>query len=38
MFYFDQGENTLTLGGENEPLAIRKISLVPVQEREDYDS
>ena len=37
MFYFKAGENTITLGGENEPLAIRKISLTPVQDLPTYE-
>ena len=37
MFYFKAGENIITLGGENEPLVIRKISLTPVQNLPSYD-
>ena len=37
MFYFKAGANTITLGGENEPLVIRKISLTPVTELPSYD-
>ncbi|MCR5726928.1 MAG: extracellular solute-binding protein [Lachnospiraceae bacterium] len=37
MFYFDAGANTITLGGENEPLAIRKVSLTPVWSLPTYD-
>ncbi|MBQ6233965.1 MAG: extracellular solute-binding protein [Clostridia bacterium] len=35
-FYFEQGENTLTLFAENEPFALRGIALTPVTEIGDY--
>lgn len=36
-FYFRKGENTLTLVGVNEPLALRSISLLPVQANITYE-
>nr|MCR5686071.1 extracellular solute-binding protein [Lachnospiraceae bacterium] len=36
LFYFEAGSNTITFGGENEPMAIRKIALVPVEEKTTY--
>ena len=36
-FFFKAGENTLTLGAENEPVIIRSLTLVPVKEYLTYD-
>lgn len=36
-FYFTKGENTLTLVGVNEPLALRSITLLPVQDNITYE-
>ncbi|MCQ2536901.1 MAG: extracellular solute-binding protein [Lachnospiraceae bacterium] len=35
-FYFEAGANTLTLDAVNEPMSIRKLALVPVQETATY--
>ena len=37
MFYFKKGANTITLGGENEPLVIKKITLTPVEDLMTYE-
>ena len=37
MFYFNAGNNTITLGSENEPMAIKKLALTPVLDRPTYD-
>ena len=37
MFYFNAGNNTITLGGENEPVVIKRLSLTPVLDRPTYD-
>ena len=37
MFYFNSGSNTITLGGENEPLVIGKLSLTPVLDLPTYE-
>ena len=36
-FYFDKGSSTISLGAENEPMAIRSLSLVPVKNPVAYD-
>ena len=36
-FYFDKGTSTVSLGAENEPIAIRSLSLVPVDDPAPYD-
>lgn len=36
-FYFPEGENTLTLVGVNEPLLLRGVSLVPVEQDTTYE-
>ncbi|MBO2516734.1 MAG: ABC transporter substrate-binding protein [Clostridiales bacterium] len=36
-FYFNKGENTVTLEAVNEPFCIRGIHLVPVAELADYE-
>ena len=35
-FYFEQGDNTITLFAENEPFVLREIALTPVMEISDY--
>ena len=35
-FYFEQGDNTVTLFAENEPFELREIALTPVTEIADY--
>ncbi len=35
-FYFEKGENTITIDATNEPMAIRKLSLVPVMHKDTY--
>lgn len=35
-FYFEEGENTLTLEGVNEPLALKKVQLVPISDTVSY--
>ncbi len=35
-FYFEAGENTLSLRAVNEPMILRGITLVPVREHVDY--
>ena len=37
-FCFAQGENTLSFRAVNEPMIIRSIKLVPVQQRQNYES
>ena len=37
-FYFQAGENTLSLEAVNEPVILRSIKLVPVVEMQDYDA
>ncbi len=37
-FYFEKGENTLTLEGINEPLLLRRVALVPASELVSYKS
>ena len=37
LFYFKKGENTLTLVGVNEPLALKKIALKAVKEHSTYE-
>ena len=36
-FYFEKGENTLTLGATNEPMVIKKLSVQAVEKRLTYD-
>ncbi len=36
-FYFEKGQNTISLEAVNEPMAIRKVSLVPVLYTATYD-
>ena len=36
-FYFDKGTSTITLGAENEPMAIRSLALVPVKDPVTYE-
>ena len=36
-FYFDKGASTISLGAENEPIAIKSLSLVPVDDPVPYD-
>ena len=36
-FYLEAGENTLTLQGQNEPLAIKSITLYPATEVPSYE-
>ena len=35
-FYFEKGENTITIDATNEPMAIRKLALVPVMHKDTY--
>lgn len=35
-FYFDKGDNEITLSAVNEPMAIRKLALAPVTSQPDY--
>ncbi len=35
-FYFEKGENTITLEGVSEPLAISGLTILPVEETLDY--
>ncbi len=37
-FYFEEGENTLTLNGVNEPMILRSLTLVPVKEAATYEA
>jgi ABC-type glycerol-3-phosphate transport system substrate-binding protein len=37
MFYFNKGENTLTLSAENEPVAIKKLQLKAITENKTYE-
>ena len=36
MFYFEAGKNTISLGAENEPMVIKKMTVAPVQELDTY--
>ena len=36
MFYLEKGENEIGLGAENEPMVLKKLSLVPVQDLDSY--
>ncbi|MBO4680034.1 MAG: extracellular solute-binding protein [Lachnospiraceae bacterium] len=36
-FYFEKGENTITINAVNEPMAIRKLAIVPVLHIDTYD-
>ena len=38
IFYFNEGENTLTMRAVNEPMLIRSLTLAPVVERGDYSA
>lgn len=35
-FYFEKGENTITIDATNEPMAIKKLALVPVLKKDTY--
>ncbi len=35
-FYFEKGENEITIEAVNEPMAIRKLSLTPIREKITY--
>ena len=35
-FYFEKGENSITLVAENEPMAIHRLMLVPVKKYDTY--
>lgn len=37
-FYFEKGTNTISFEGVNEPLLIAAISLMPVEQAQDYES
>lgn len=36
-FYFEKGLNTLTLESVNEPMVLRKLSIVPIQDTQNYE-
>ena len=36
-FYFEKGENTITINAVNEPMAIRKLEIVPVLHLDTYE-
>ena len=36
-FYFDKGVSTVSLGAENEPIVIKGLSVVPVEDPVSYD-
>lgn len=36
-FYFEKGENTITINAINEPMAIRKLEIVPVVHKDTYE-
>ncbi len=36
MFYFEAGKNTISLGAENEPMVLKKMTVAPVQEMDTY--
>lgn len=36
-FYLEKGENTISLLAENEPMVIKKLSLMPIGKRETYE-
>ncbi len=36
-FYFDKGVSTVSLGAENEPIVIKGLSIVPVEDPVSYD-
>lgn len=36
-FYFEQGINTITMVGVNEPMVIRKLAVTAVREKETYE-
>ena len=36
MFYFEAGKNTISLGAENEPMVIKKMTVAPVRELDTY--
>lgn len=35
-FYFDKGETTISFGAENEPMAFKRVAIVPVQKLDTY--
>lgn len=37
-FYFEKGENTITLEAVNEPMIISKLELTPVEEQDTYET
>jgi len=37
-FYFEKGKNTITFVGENEPMVLRKVSVVGVETAKTYDT
>lgn len=36
MFYLEAGKNTISLGAENEPMVLKKMTVAPVQEMDTY--
>lgn len=36
MFYLEAGKNTISLGAENEPMVLRKMTVAPIQEMDTY--
>ncbi len=36
MFYLEAGKNTISLGAENEPMVLKKMTVAPVQELDTY--
>lgn len=36
MFYFEAGKNTISLGAENEPMVLKKMTVAPIQEMDTY--
>ena len=37
VFYLEQGENTIGLEAENEPMVLRRLDIVPVQKLDTYE-
>lgn len=37
VFYLEQGENTIGLEAENEPMVLRRLDVVPVQKLDTYE-
>ncbi len=35
-FYFEKGENTITINATNEPMALKKLAVVPVMHKDNY--